>query len=124
MRNPNTEKKQARTRRKKHIRKVIQGTMERPRLVVFRSLRNTYAQLVDDTKMITITGVSSLSPSLKEELSSVKTPLERSHKVGEAVGKLAKERGITKVVFDRNGFPYHGHVKAVAEGARKAGLEF
>jgi len=124
MRDRNTEKQQARTRRKKHIRKVIKGTMDRPRLVVYRSLRNTYVQLVDDTKMTTITGISSLSPSLKEDVSSAKNRMERSQKVGEAVARIAKERGITKVVFDRNGFPYHGHIKAVAEGARKAGLEF
>ena len=124
MRDRQTEKRQARIRRKKHIRKVIHGTSDRPRLVVYRSLNNIYAQLVNDVEMTTITGVSSLSPALKDTLSKAKTPVERSLMVGEAVAKVAKERGISKVVFDRNGFPYHGHVKAVADGARKAGLEF
>jgi large subunit ribosomal protein L18 len=124
MPNRNTEKTQARIRRKKHIRKVVRGTKERPRLVVFRSLRNVYAQLVDDVDMVTITGVSSLSPTLKQDMSSAKTRLERSQKLGEAIAKIAKDRGFTKVVFDRNGFPYHGHIKAIADSARKAGLEF
>ena len=124
MSNPNTDKKQARIRRKMHIRKVVQGTKERPRLVVFRSLRNVYAQLVDDVDKVTITGVSSLSPALKEDIASAKTRLERSQKIGEAIAKIAKDRGFTQVVFDRNGFPYHGHIKAIADSARKAGLEF
>jgi large subunit ribosomal protein L18 len=124
MRNRSIEKKQARIRRKKHIGKVVRGTKERPRLVVFRSLQNVYAQLVDDVDLVTITGISSLSPGLKEEMSSTKTRMERSTKVGEAIAKIAKERGFSKVVFDRNGFPYHGHIKAIADGARKAGLEF
>jgi large subunit ribosomal protein L18 len=124
MPNLNTDKKQARNRRKMHIRKVVRGTKQRPRLVVFRSLRNVYAQIVDDVNMITITGVSSLSPSLKDEMASAKTRVERSQKVGEAIAKVAKDRGVTQVVFDRNGFPYHGHIKAVADSARKAGLKF
>jgi large subunit ribosomal protein L18 len=107
-----------------HIRKVVRGTKERPRLVVFRSLRNVYAQLVDDVDMVTITGVSSLSPALKDDLASAKTRLERSQKIGTAIAEAAKEKGFTQVVFDRNGFPYHGHIKAIAESAREAGLKF
>jgi large subunit ribosomal protein L18 len=124
MRDLNTQKKIARIRRKKHIRKIIRGTGERPRLVVYRSLRNIYAQLVDDVGMVTITGASSLTPSLKDELAKAKNHVERSHIIGQAIAKAAKERGISRVVFDRNGFPYHGHIKALAEGARKGGLEF
>lgn len=117
-------KKVARTRRKKHIRKVVQGTKDRPRLVVYRSLKNVYAQLADDMEMVTLTGVSTLTPSLKEELSKAKNNVERSGLLGEAVARVAKEKGITEVVFDRNGFPYHGQVKAFADGARKGGLKF
>jgi large subunit ribosomal protein L18 len=124
MRDRNTLKNAARLRRKKHIRKVVSGTKECPRLVVYRSLRNIYAQLVDDVGMVTLTGISSLSPSLKEELSKVKTPIERGEIIGQTVAKMAKKRKVKRVVFDRNGFPYHGQVKAVAEGARKGGLEF
>ena len=87
-------------------------------------MRNVYAQLVDDVDKVTITGVSSLSPALKEDIASAKTRLERSQKIGEAIAKIAKDRGFTQVVFDRNGFPYHGHIKAIADSARKAGLEF
>ena len=120
-RNP---KETARIRRKKHIRKVINGTKERPRLVVFRSLKNIYAQLADDVEMVTLAGVSSLTPSLKEELSKAKNNVERSGLLGEAMARVAKEKGIKQVVFDRNGFPYHGQVKAFADGARKGGLQF
>ena len=117
-------KETARFRRKKHIRKVINGTKERPRLVVFRSLKNIYAQLADDVEMVTMAGVSSLTPSLKEELSKAKNNVERSALLGEAMARVAKKKGIKQVVFDRNGFPYHGQVKAFAEGARKGGLQF
>jgi large subunit ribosomal protein L18 len=117
-------KETARSRRKKHIRKVVQGTKERPRLVVYRSLKNVYAQLADDTEMVTLTGVSTLTPSLKKELSKAKSNVERSGLLGEAIARVAKEKGITEVVFDRNGFPYHGQVKAFADGARKGGLKF
>ena len=120
-RNP---KETARIRRKKHIRKVINGTKDRPRLVVFRSLKNIYAQLADDVEMVTMAGVSSLTPSLKEELSKAKNNVERSGLLGEAMARVAKEKGIKQVVFDRNGFPYHGQVKAFADGARKGGLQF
>ena len=124
MRDHNIQKREARLRRKKHIRKVIRGTSERPRLVVYRSLKNIYAQLVDDVQMVTISGVSSLTPGLKDELSKAKTVQEKCQMVGKAVAAVAKEHGITQVVFDRNGFPYHGKVKALAEGAREGGLNF
>ncbi|RPH95819.1 50S ribosomal protein L18 [candidate division KSB1 bacterium] len=113
----------SRIRRKKHIRKTVTGSAERPRLVIFRSLRQVYAQLVDDVAGKTLTGVSSLSPELREQVAK-KKPCEVGKLVGEACARKALERNIKKVVFDRNGFPYHGRVKAVAEGARKAGLQF
>jgi large subunit ribosomal protein L18 len=113
----------SRTRRKKHIRKVVRGTSLRPRLVVFRSLRQVYAQLVDDETGRTITGVSSLSPDLRDALSK-KRPAEICAMVGEACARKALAINISQVVFDRNGFPYHGRVKAIAEGARKGGLKF
>jgi large subunit ribosomal protein L18 len=118
------EKKQkSRLRRKKHIRKIVHGTSERPRLVVFRSMRQIYAQIVDDAAGKTLTGVSSLSPELREKTIKLK-PIEVGKLVGEACARKALERNIKQVVFDRNGFPYHGRVKAVAEGARKGGLQF
>ena len=117
------QKAKSRARRKKHIRKVVHGTPERPRLVVFRSLRQVYAQLVDDVAGRTITGVSSLSPDLREQLAQ-KKPAEICAAVGEACARKALARNITRVVFDRNGFRYHGRIKAIAEGARKGGLQF
>ena len=110
-------------RRKKHIRKVVQGTAERPRMVVFRSLHHVYAQLVDDIEGKTLFGVSSLSPDIKPKLTG-KNPSEIAKLVGAACAQMAKEKQIETVVFDRNGFPYHGRVKAVADGARSGGLKF
>ncbi|MFZ5433067.1 MAG: 50S ribosomal protein L18 [Calditrichota bacterium] len=111
-----------RIRRKKHIRKVVFGTAARPRLVVFRSIRQIYAQLVDDEAGKTISGVSSISPEMRDQVKGRK-PIEVGTLVGEACAKKALEKNIRQVVFDRNGFPYHGRVKAVADGARKGGLE-
>lgn len=120
---PALRRKQARKRRKKHIRKVVNGTAQRPRLVVYRSNHHIYAQLVDDESGHTLTGVSSLAPWLREELRG-KAPLEKARRVGEAMAQRAKENDIGRVVFDRNGFLFHGRVRAVAEGARGAGLKF
>ena len=117
-------KLEARLRRKKRIRKKISGTPERPRLVVFRSAKHTYAQLVDDLNQRTITGVSTLTPWVRERLDGVQGKVEKARIVGKAIAEKAKELGITKVVFDRAGYRYHGRVKAVAEGAREGGLEF
>ncbi|HEY3296013.1 MAG TPA: 50S ribosomal protein L18 [bacterium] len=113
----------SRIRRKKHIHKVVVGTPERPRLVIFRSMRQIYAQLVDDQTRTTITGVSSLSPELRESVAKL-NPSQTGQAVGEAIARKALEKNIQTVVFDRNGFPYHGRVKALAEGARKGGLQF
>jgi large subunit ribosomal protein L18 len=100
------------------VRKKVAGTAERPRLVVFRSDKHIYAQLVDDAAGRTIATVS----SLKVAASGKKT--ERAAEVGKQVAVVAKDKGITRVVFDRGGYKYHGRVKAVADGAREGGLEF
>jgi large subunit ribosomal protein L18 len=106
-------------RRRRHlrVRKKVSGTAERPRLVVFRSDKHIYAQLVDDDAGRTIATVSSLKVD-----GGKKT--EKASEVGKQVAVVAKDRGITRVVFDRGGYKYHGRVKAVADGAREGGLEF
>jgi large subunit ribosomal protein L18 len=100
------------------------GTADRPRLVVSRSLKNIYGQLVDDIAQKTIFGASELSKELREELNDVKSKVEKSKRVGAFIAKKAKEMGIETIIFDRNGYQYHGRVKALAEGAREGGLKF
>lgn len=112
-------KLQRRTRVKRGIRKKIAGTPERPRLTVFRSNKNIYAQLVDDLNGQTLAAAN----SLQNGISSGK-PVETAAAVGKALAEAAKEAGIESVVFDRNGYQYHGRVKALAEGAREGGLSF
>jgi large subunit ribosomal protein L18 len=114
-----------RVRQKKHlrIRKNIAGTPGMPRLAVFRSLHHIYAQVIDDTKGITLVSASTLEAPLKGALDNTGN-VAAAKQVGLEVGKKAKEQGITKVVFDRGGNIYHGRVKALAEGAREAGLDF
>ncbi|SFN02474.1 50S ribosomal protein L18 [Thermodesulforhabdus norvegica] len=119
--NPRVE---GRLRRKKRIRKRVKGTEERPRLCVYRSLKHMYAQIIDDERGVTLVSASTLSPELRAELAEIKGKVEAAKKVGELLGKKALEKGISKVVFDRNGYKYHGRVRAVAEGARAAGLQF
>jgi large subunit ribosomal protein L18 len=116
-------KKQARLKRKKRIRKKIFGTLERPRLTVFRSNRHIYAQLVDDGSGKTLVSASSLDKAFREE-SDPGDKTQVAEKIGKTIASRAIDKGIKKVVFDRNGFLYHGRVKAVSEGARKGGLEF
>ena len=112
-----------REKRKARIRRKITGTAERPRLTVYKSLKHMYAQLVDDVAGKTLVSVSTTSKAVKGELGEAdKTGAAK--KVGAAVAKAAQEKGITKVVFDRNGFDYHGRVEAVAAAAREAGLQF
>lgn len=136
-------KKAARLRRRKHIRKVVHGTSDRPRLVVTRSLKHISASLVDDDRGVTLTGVmdSTLKEAPKEKEAKADTPddekkdkkkkapvmgtkVATAYRVGQAIAEIAKEKGITRVVFDRNGLRYQGRIKAVADGARKGGLEF
>ncbi|RLB02767.1 MAG: 50S ribosomal protein L18 [Deltaproteobacteria bacterium] len=112
-----------RLRRKLRVRKKVKGTPERPRLCVYRSLRHMYAQVIDDTVGHTLAAASTLDKELREKLQRTGN-VEAAKEVGRLVAKRALEKGIKKVVFDRNGFLYHGRVKAVAEAAREAGLEF
>lgn len=116
-------REEARQKRKTRIRKRIFGTEQRPRLSVFRSAKHIYAQIVVDSTGSTILAASSLSPEIKGEIGDLKKS-EAAKKVGELLGRKAAEKNIRKVVFDRNGFLYHGRIKALAEGARESGLEF
>jgi large subunit ribosomal protein L18 len=111
----------SRYRRHLRVRKKVQGTPERPRLVVFRSSKHIYAQLVDDQRGVTIAGAADSSEGVQVE---GKGKVARSFALGRLMAAKAKEKGIAKVVFDRGGYQYHGRVKAVADGARKGGLEF
>lgn len=104
------------------IRKKLSGTAEVPRLCVFKSLNHIYAQIIDDENGVTLTAASTLEKEA-QELSS-KTNIEAAKKVGAMIASKAKEKGITSVVFDRNGYKYHGRVAALAEAARENGLEF
>ena len=116
-------RKLARLKRKKRIRKKIFGTPERPRFTVFRSSRHIYAQMVDDTSGTTIVSASSLEKAFREKKDSGdKTAVAKQ--IGKLVAERAKEKGINTIVFDRNGFLYHGRVKAISEGAREGGLVF
>ena len=118
--NPRNE---ARLKRKKRIRKKISGVPERPRLSVFRSSKHIYAQLIDDLNGVTLAAACTLSPEIRQQ-EKVKGKIEDAKRVGKIIGEKAKTQGITKVVFDRNGFLYHGRVRAFATAAREAGLEF
>jgi large subunit ribosomal protein L18 len=116
-------KKKAHLKRKKRIRKKIVGTPERPRLSVFRSSRHISAQVIDDTDGHTVTSASSMEKTVREQ-PKFDNKIAVATFVGKLLGERAIEKGIQKVVFDRNGFLYHGRVKAVSDGAREAGLEF
>ncbi|HET7251943.1 MAG TPA: 50S ribosomal protein L18 [Gemmatimonadales bacterium] len=109
-----------RARRHLRVRKRVHGSAARPRLVVFRSSKHIYAQVVDDDKGVTLVGAADTSEGIQVE-GSGKTA--KSHALGRLIAAKAKEKGIAKVVFDRGGYQYHGRVKAVADGARKGGLE-
>lgn len=113
----------SRTRRHARVRRKVAGTAERPRLVVFRSAKHIYAQLVNDTESKTITGVSSLSPELKEKCAKA-NGMDTAKIIGEAIAAKAAEKKIEHVVYDRGGFGYVGRIKAVAEAAREKGLKF
>ena len=106
--------------RRKRIRNRVQGTTERPRLSVFRSGRHIYAQIIDDTRGLTLVAASSREP----DIAATNGRVSVSEEVGKRVGARAKEKGVAKVCFDRGGYIYHGRVKALADGARAAGLEF
>lgn len=115
----------SKTRVKKHLklRNKLQGTTARPRLSVFRSEKHIYAQIIDDTKGTTLVAASTAEKALIEGLSATSN-VDAAKAIGEAVAKKALAKGISEVVFDRGGFLYHGRVKAVADAAREAGLQF
>ncbi|MEW6063787.1 MAG: 50S ribosomal protein L18 [Bacillota bacterium] len=117
------DRKAIRAKRRRRVRNKIVGTAQRPRLNVFRSLNNIYAQLINDETGVTVVAASTLSPELKDQVKNGGN-VEAAKAVGNLVGKLALEKGIKEVVFDRAGYLYHGRVKALAEGAREAGLDF
>ncbi|AGP32899.1 50S ribosomal protein L18 [Sorangium sp. So ce296] len=112
-----------RERRKLRIRKKVEGTPERPRLSVFRSSKHIYAQVIDDVSGKTLAHASTLSKDLKGALDE-DNKVEAAKKVGALIAKICKEKQIDKVVFDRNGYLYHGRVSALAQAAREAGLDF
>lgn len=111
-------------RRRRRVRGKIHGSAERPRFTVAKSLNRVFAQLIDDENHVTLLGLDSSSSLLKAELGEKKNKTEVARKVGEVVARLAKEKGIEKVVFDRNQNRFHGRVKALADGAREGGLKF
>lgn len=114
------DKNRKHAKRKLHIRKSISGTASRPRMTVFRSNLHMYVQVIDDEAGKTLVAVS----SLEKELKGLKNNVEDAAKLGEIVGKRLLEKNIDTVVFDRNGYLYHGIVKSIADGARKAGVKF
>ena len=113
----------ARKRRHIRVRKHLSGTTERPRLNVFRSLNHIYAQVMDDTKGVTLASASTIDVNLRGDLQG-KSKTEQAEAVGKLVAERAKEAGVEQVVFDRGGYQYHGRVKALAEASREAGLKF
>ena len=113
----------SRLKRKKRIRKNIFGNQDRPRMSVFRSSKHIYAQIIDDTQGTTLVSASTLDKEFIETKAEGKKA-EIAKAVGNLVGKRALDKGITKVVLDRNGFLYHGRIKALSDGAREAGLNF
>jgi large subunit ribosomal protein L18 len=113
----------ARLKRKQSIRKRVQGSTERPRLSVFRSSKHIYVQVIDDDKQGTLLAASTMEPGLEEALKGLQKK-DRAKKVGKVIAERCLAKGIDKVVFDRNGYIYHGRVSALADGAREAGLKF
>jgi large subunit ribosomal protein L18 len=113
-----------RARIKASIRKRLYGTPERPRLTVYRSLNDIYGQIIDDVSGTTLLSVSSLSKEVREEIAATKTKVSKSALIGKVLAKKALEKNITTVIFDRNGYLYHGRVKALAAAARDGGLKF
>jgi len=112
----------ARRKRHKRIRMRVEGTSERPRLNVYRSLQHIYAQLIDDSQGFTILAVSTLDPEVRTQLGEL-NKTQQAELVGKTLAQRAKEQGVQAVVFDRGGYRYQGRVKAVAEGARAGGLQ-
>ena len=122
--NKQAKSKKRRERIKYRIRKKIMGTPERPRLVIYRSLNHIYAQVIDDLNAKTLAYVGTSSKEIADKVKSVKGKIEKSKEIGKLIGEKAKSMNINDVVFDRNGYLYHGRVKALADGARESGLNF
>ncbi|HEY67881.1 MAG: 50S ribosomal protein L18 [Chloroflexi bacterium] len=120
---PEVNRRVARLRRHRRVRKRVVGTPERPRLNVFRSLRHIYAQVIDDSRGHTLVSASTIDPEVEAQLKGL-TKTEQARVVGRVLAERALSRGIKKVVFDRGGYKYHGRVKALADAAREGGLEF
>ena len=117
------DRKQRRTKIKRRSRQHVRGTAQRPRLAVFRSLRHLYAQVIDDERGVTLAAVSTLEKASTGDLSSTGGS-QAGKRVGELIAERAKSQGVESVVFDRGGFQYHGVIRAIADGAREAGLKF
>ena len=116
------------TKRRLHIKKTIRkrvfGSIERPRFTVYRSLNDIYGQIIDDVSGKTLVALSTNAKEVKEEVAAIKTKVEKSTLIGKLLAKKAIEKNISAVVFDRNGYLFHGRVKAFADGAREGGLKF
>lgn len=117
-------KRFASERRQSRVRRRIKGSSEKPRLTIYKSLKHIYAQLVDDLSRRSLLGVSSTTPAIKKQIAKGETRIQIAKKIGLHLANLAKEKGIEKVVFDRNRYTYHGRVKALAQGAKEGGLKF
>jgi large subunit ribosomal protein L18 len=117
-----TAKEVGRTRRKVRVRKKVFGTPQRPRLSVFRSAKHIYAQVIDDVSGVTLVSASTLDKALRANVDGDK--VDCATEIGKALAQRCKEKNIDAVVFDRNGYRYHGRIKAVADGARDGGLQF
>lgn len=117
-------KRDRQIRRKKHIRKTIRGTEDRLRLTVFRSLNHFYAQIVNDIERKTLVSISTIDKDVRDQIKPDMNKVKQSQLVGKKLAEKAAEKGLKKVAFDRNGFLYHGRIKAFADAARKGGLEF
>ncbi|MCM8750563.1 50S ribosomal protein L18 [Thermomicrobiaceae bacterium CFH 74404] len=113
-----------RERRHLRVRAKVSGTPERPRLNVFRSNEHIYAQIIDDTSGRTLVAASTLEQEVRERFPEEHPKVAEARVVGQVIGERARAKGITRIVFDRGGYKYHGRVKALADGAREAGLEF
>jgi large subunit ribosomal protein L18 len=113
----------ARKRRHQRVRNKVVGTLQRPRLNVYRSLNHIYAQIIDDSRGHTLMAVSTIDPSVRESLAG-KTKVEQASALGKILAERATQAGITQVVFDRGGYKYHGRVKMLAEASREGGLQF
>jgi large subunit ribosomal protein L18 len=117
------DKVRLRIKRHKRVRYKVSGTAERPRLAIFRSLKHTYAQLIDDDARVTLASASTVEPGYREG-GKTGGNVDASKAIGSLIAERAKEKGITRVVFDRGGFKYHGRIKELADAARAGGLEF